>query len=216
MKLRYTRMILSFILKRSINNTCEDHRLRVVFPTGFQSPQCVAEEDFYIQNRAMDRPLGEKWNQKPSPSDHINGFVSLGEEDLSCQISVLNKGLPNYEIAKDLLPERVANPCVIQTLFRSVGYLGRPHGGAGPAIEVPNAQMIGEHYFEYGVIVSAGNWESAHVPLLSTSWQVPLGAVVPLDYWEMFNVIPFSRKIAFYYNMNQPEVLTTDRTLPKS
>ena len=41
-----------------IDNTCEDHRLRVVFPTGFQSPQCVAEENFYIQNRAMDRPLG--------------------------------------------------------------------------------------------------------------------------------------------------------------
>lgn len=212
-------------ISTTVENLCEDHRLRVAFPTGIKNPKCLAKEPFHVQERSFNLPKGDKWNQRPSPSDHNEGFVTLEEETGTLQFSVFHKGMPNYEILSEGLPKELEAPCIIQTLFRATGFLGHPpltlkdgkkKWGAGPTIYTPDAQMLDEYTFEYGVYVSAGNYDIANVPKIYQSWAIPIGSIIPLDYFEMMNLHPFPRKIGHYYNMNRPKPIETDASLPRS
>ena len=103
-------------IKTYIDNLCKDHLLQVAFPTGFPTDHCTVEEDFYIIDRKFKKPKGANWVQKPDTHEHQCSFVSLydGEQDL--HFTVINKGLPDYEIsqndfeAKFSPPHNYANP----------------------------------------------------------------------------------------------------------
>ena len=73
--------------------------------------------------------------------------------------------------------------------------------------------MIGQYTFEYGIFVGPEDWSMAKVPERAQMFQISLGLVVPLDYVEMTNLIPFPRKLEYYYQMNLPKVIKTDQTL---
>jgi alpha-mannosidase len=212
-----------------VDNTCEDHRFRVIFPTGLEVPnaslQCLVKEPFHVQDRPFKLPAATNWHQPPSGSDHTEGFTTVQQvlAGKAFQFSVFNQGMPNYEIVTNPLPDRLKGPCIIQTLFRAVGWLGHPQvklangktkGGAGPTMQTVDSQMIGEYSFEYGLYVSAGTLESARVPQVFQNWVVPAGAIIPYDYTNEYNLIPFPRKLGFYYQMNAPKPLQTDQSLP--
>jgi alpha-mannosidase len=208
-------------IRTEIDNTCEDHRLRVVFPTGLKDVKCLAKEPFHVQERPMVLPKAEKWQFKPTGSDHTEGYTTL--ENGQFQFSVFNKGLPNYEVGINPLPEILAAPCIIQTLFRAVGWLGHPSvvlpdgrhkGGAGPTMKTVDSQMIGTYAFEYAVYPSPGDYKSAQVPKVFQNWVVNLGCIIPYDVTDPYNLIPFPQKLSFYYQMNTPKPVPTDHALP--
>jgi len=75
---------------------------------------------------------------------------------------VANKGL--YEC--QAIPLRNGTVEIALTLLRCVGWLSqknlprRPRD-AGPYIETPEGQQLGEHVFEYSIIPHEGNWNIA-------------------------------------------------------
>ena len=138
------------------NRTC-DHRLRVEFPTAIKSDYVYVEGHFDVVKRSINVPDSEGWKEKAYKTAHNSGFVDINNKEYG--LSVLNQGLPEYEI----FPE---NNTIALTLLRCVGWLSRGDleyrkEDAGPSLPTPEAQCLGEHVFSYALIPHQGNWDTA-------------------------------------------------------
>ncbi len=140
-------------VRTTVDNRARDHRLRVRFPapgTSFRTA-VRAEGHFDVVHRPP-RPIWSTagWIEPPALTHHTSGFVASGD------LFVVGRGLPEYEalVVSDGTQE------LALTLLRCVGWLSRDDlatrpGGAGPAVETPEAQCLGRHDFEYGVGIGA-------------------------------------------------------------
>jgi mannosylglycerate hydrolase len=134
--------------RTEIDNGARDHRLRLLFPSGSQEPTVTVEGSFAMLERSA-RPTsdGVGWLEPPSATQHTRGLVAAGA------IAIAGRGLPEYEAIEGADGLELA-----LTLLRCVGWLSRDDlstrpGGAGPSIEVPDAQCQGQHVFEYALWV---------------------------------------------------------------
>ncbi len=133
----------------TVRNTARDHRLRVLFDAPNAADTVRAREPYGLTTReAVPVKGGEGWMEsQPIATSHNQGLVTAGD------LALYGKGLPEYEALTD---DNDTINQVALTLFRSVGYLSRGNlatrpGWAGPGYSTPDAQMIGEHTFEYAV-----------------------------------------------------------------
>jgi alpha-mannosidase len=141
-----------------LENTCQDHCLRVAVASLPQGTRVWAYDHFSV----LERPLseaGHEWRDSPFQEfvDMTNGVHGL---------CVSTKGLPAYEAINS--PEGVS---LWLTLLRAVGRLG-PAAGADYA--VPEAQCLGTHHFEYTLIPHAGDWQQGRCIELAQSYRSPL------------------------------------------
>jgi mannosylglycerate hydrolase len=134
--------------RTEIDNRALDHRLRVRFPTLSDSQTVLAEGAFALLERSA-RPTsdGRGWLEPPSATQHTRGLVAVGA------IAIAGLGLPEYEAIATETGLDIA-----LTLLRCVGWLSRDDlssrpGGAGPSLEVPDAQCPGRHLFAYALWV---------------------------------------------------------------
>ncbi len=133
----------------TVRNTARDHRLRVLFDAPNAVDTVRAKEPYGLTTReAVPVKGGEGWMEsQPIATSHSQGVVTAGD------LMLLSRGLPEYEALTD---DAGRINQVALTLMRSVGYLSRGNlatrpGWAGPGYATPDAQMIGEHTFEYAV-----------------------------------------------------------------
>ncbi|SHE32699.1 mannosylglycerate hydrolase [Marinitoga hydrogenitolerans DSM 16785] len=154
-------------IKTEIKNTVKDHRLRILFPTELNSKHSFAGSQFDIMKRSIKQKkfddtlipdnvkriiIGAREN-KPITTFNQQYFVDINDGEKG--ISVLNKGLTEYEI----LPEKNT---IALTLFRAVGWLARNDlltriGDAGPIIFTPDAQCLRKMEFEYAIYPHKGS-----------------------------------------------------------
>ena len=164
-------------IKTIVDNTAQDHRLRVIFPTGLQTDIVNADGLFYVNKRLIKPDIkGENWVQLP-PTTYPQMFW-LEVDDGERGVTIANKGLPEYE-CKD---ENGAT--IYITLMRCVGSLGKRNLATrkeliGPPIPVPGAQCLRKHVFEYSVIPHLGDWIQAK------SYQHAKNFVNPLIAWSV-------------------------------
>ena len=152
-------------------NNVKDHRLRIVFPTDIISDRSYADMHYYVAERSISAPKGEGWIQKPVLTNPQLMWVSISDGVKG--FTIANRGLPEYEIkaGKDRKLK------VYLTILRSVGWLSRndfitrPYH-AGPFIETPEAQCIGENFAEYSLIIHNGNWNESYID--AREFNVPL------------------------------------------
>ena len=88
-------------------------------------------------------------------------------------LAVITDGLHEYELLAGGRQE------LALTLLRGVGWLSRDDlttrtGHAGPGLETPGAQLLGEQRFRYSLFFHAGDWERAAV------WRAAEAALVPI------------------------------------
>jgi mannosylglycerate hydrolase len=175
-------------VKTLVNNMAEDHRLRVVFPTGLRTSSINSDGLFYVNNRLIKNDIkGENWKQPP-PTTFPQMFWLEVHDDERC-VTIANKGLPEYECKED---KEGVN--IYVTLMRCVGSLSKEDiitrkGHAGPPLLVPGAQCRRLHVFEYSIIPHRGDWAKSRLyqhaknfvnPL--TSWSVKgEGGNIPAD-----------------------------------
>ncbi len=148
-----------------LRNTVRDHRMRVLFPTGFDAESSYAGSPFDITERPVHIPdydesdipghvkkviIGAR-ETKPSTYFHTREMVDLNNGDEG--LAVFNKGLPEYQVRD--------NGTIALTLFRSVGWIAKEIntriGDAGPEIFTPDAQCLREMEFEYAVCPHTGD-----------------------------------------------------------
>jgi alpha-mannosidase len=89
-------------------------------------------------------------------------------------VAIFNKGLQEGEVVRD----RKRRQAYALTLLRCVGWLSRNdltsrRGGAGPTIATPDAQMPGNHTFEYSLMTYQGTWREAGVQAIATAFAYP-------------------------------------------
>ncbi|WP_099224922.1 alpha-mannosidase [Listeria costaricensis] len=116
-----------------LENQAEDHRLRVLFPTGGPTDAHSADSVFEIVRRP-NQP-SDSW-QNPSSDQRMQNFVHCG------QVAVIAEGLPEYEVARD-------GSVIELTLFRAVSEIG--DWGDFPA---PEAQTKRALTFTYYVMLA--------------------------------------------------------------
>ncbi|WP_252229864.1 MULTISPECIES: glycoside hydrolase family 38 C-terminal domain-containing protein [unclassified Clostridium] len=142
-------------VNHKINNTIENHRVRVVLNTGINSKSSLSDEGYSLIERNNENKYINTWREEgfaeaPVPVYALENIVSLKEEDRL--YTVMAKGIKEYEVLED---SKIA-----LTLFRSVGLLGkdnllwRPGRASGinnKVVYTKDAQMLKEMSFEYAI-----------------------------------------------------------------
>jgi alpha-mannosidase len=117
-----------------VDNTAEDHRLRLRFPTGRATTAFHAATTFDVATRTTARPDDTRWVH-PAPTTFVHqGWVHAGG------LTIVAPGLPEAEVTAD--------GTIAVTLVRAVGWLARfdlqsRPVPAGPMMPVPGAQCAG-------------------------------------------------------------------------
>lgn len=160
-----------------LENMATDHRVRICFPLPFAAKHSDADTPFHVTRRAVVPPWHEpgapEWELPTYP---MRSFVDLG--DGNSGLALITEGLHEYEV----LPG--PPPVLALTLLRAVGWLSRDDltyriGHAGPAMETPGAQVLGEHRFRYSVRFHRGDWETGGVWRAAESTLLPLLVLPP-------------------------------------
>jgi len=147
-----------------VDNRAEDHRLRVLFPTGIMTDHCASESTFDVINRPLTVPTGgDDWVEQPVPTFPQKAFTDVSDGQYG--IMLANRGLPECEV---MPPGNPYGPgaTIALTLVRAVGWLSRSdfptrRGEAGPTLPTPEAQCLGRLTADYALIPHRGGWPVA-------------------------------------------------------
>jgi alpha-mannosidase len=154
----------------------EDHRLRVLFPTGIKdATHSQAEQAFDVVAREIKLPDCTGWKE-PQPGTHpMKTFVDVSDGKVG--FALLSKGIPEYEVL-DAPPSppsqggaRGGGATIALTLLRATG------NGVGPPEQQEEGQMQGSYTFKFALYLHAGDWEQGRVWQQAHSFNVPLRAV---------------------------------------
>ena len=132
----------------TVTNASRDHRLKVVCETGLRTGSHTAGAGFAWLERANRVPRKRGWVEPPTPERCFHEIVSVGGAKGGVAIGA--DGLREYSVLSD-------GSAIAITLFRAVGFLSRGdlperRGHAGPEIQTPSAQCLGEMTFRYCVV----------------------------------------------------------------
>jgi alpha-mannosidase len=135
----------------TVLNTAEDHRLRVLFPSGIKTRVAHADSQFCVVERVQKKYDTRKFSiEHPATVAPMQRFVCV--KDKRDALLLFAYGLPEYELSAD------GKGALALTLLRSVGLLAggdlitRPGGRAGWHNETPDAQCPGTHTFHYALL----------------------------------------------------------------
>ncbi len=124
----------------NVLNNAQDHRLRILFSSPVKANTSLAEGHFAIIERNIDN----------TKTTHQKNYVFIQDKNMA--FTVMNKGLPEYEVIKD----NDGHCCVAITLLRCVGWLSRGDlltrsGNGGWTIPTPGAQCQGSFSFQIAI-----------------------------------------------------------------
>src|SRR5438094_613749 len=159
-------------IELDVINRATDHRLRVHFPLPFSATATAADTPFHVTRRPVVAAHRDPRSAELElPTYPMWSFVDASDGRVG--LALIADGLHEYEVLPGARQE-LALP-----LLRGVGWLARDHlatrtGHAGPALETPGAQVLGEHRFRYSLFFHAGDWEGAAV------WRAAEAALVPM------------------------------------
>ncbi|MGE5672490.1 MAG: alpha-mannosidase, partial [Mycobacterium leprae] len=134
-------------IRTVVANRAENHRLRVLFPTGMDDGQALGDAAFDLVMRPQ-RPVPVEetvWIEDAPTTYPQQNFCAV--QDAGAGLAVISQGLPEWEPL-----DQPGRPLAL-TLLRCVAMLGGTPGvmtiasGAGPNIPVPGAQCPGTHEF---------------------------------------------------------------------
>ncbi len=134
-------------VKTRVENTCMDHRFRVLFPTRIDTEQSFAETPFAVVNRDIDIPDDcADWHERVNPEKAFTSF--FGVADARGGLAVLApKGLHEYEVTQT--PHRTLALTLFRSTLQTVGTAGEPDG-----------QLIEPMEFEYLLYAFAGHFNA--------------------------------------------------------
>ncbi|MBK5221764.1 MAG: alpha-mannosidase [Acidimicrobiia bacterium] len=151
-----------------LDNLSRDHRLRVWLPLPVPADRSEAECAFAVVERGLTAEGGD--TEVGLPTFPSRRFVQAGG------LTVAHEGLLEYElVAIDGEGEAARAHTLALTLLRCTGWLSRPPMTyrplpAGPVVETPGAQMLGNHSLRWAVAVADVDpfamADDAFVPLL--------------------------------------------------
>ena len=154
-----------------LDNTAEDHRLRLLCPVGALVAEADYDGHYEIVRRPTEVPEPEGGGQEhPAAEQPMRSFVAAKRPPSAGDAGLLvaARGLREASVS----PEGV----IAVTLLRCFGWLSRDDlatrvGGAGPALPVSGGQSPGPHRFELALIPFGGDVRGA--ASLADAFQTP-------------------------------------------
>jgi mannosylglycerate hydrolase len=177
---RVMTVVSRFTLKRGsrrlevhtvVDNTVEDHRVRVGFPTGIRADVSAASGHFTVDERPV-RPREEEPGQfypemQTMPQQH---FVDLS--DGTHGLAVLNRNLMEFEACDD------EARTLYLTLFRGVrNRICTEFRSPSDYRDQKGGQQLGRLEFDYALYPHAGDWKTGRVYEEADAFAVPIGAI---------------------------------------
>ena len=148
-------------------NSCEDHRLRVMFPTELAATHSSAEEPFDVIEREIDRGEGNPWRNTWNPTHPHQRFVDVSDKENG--LAIINDGLREYEVTDN------SSRTIGLTLMRAfeialttVAWKWERHP------EMKGSQVLGEHEYNYHIFPHTGNWDKGNVMREADKFNVPI------------------------------------------
>ncbi len=139
-------------VKTSFENTCKNHRLRVVFPTNLNCYRTDAEIDFDVICRNIHIKKESPYYGKPTPQYPMHRFVDMTEGKVGLAI-LNNSGLREYEAMHS------TDRTLAITLLRAFTYRQPPIFGRWEVYpEMERAQCLGKWEWTYSLFPHAGDW----------------------------------------------------------
>lgn len=135
----------------SLDNTCRNHRLRVVFPTRLAAKTTESEAAFDVISRDIQVKKGNAYYGRPNPQYPMYRFVDMSDGEMG--FSLLNTGIREYEAM-----DTKERPLAI-TLLRAYTYRNCPIFGRWEVYpEMERAQVPGPHEWTYAIYPHEGDW----------------------------------------------------------
>jgi hypothetical protein len=138
----------------TVQNAARDHRLAVRCETGVRAATHLAGAAFAWLERPNRVPRKRGWVEPPTPERCLHDLVAVRGRGTGAGLALGADGLREYRVAGD-------GTAIDLTLFRAVGWLSRGdlperRGDAGPRLETPSAQCLGELVARYCVVPLGG------------------------------------------------------------
>jgi len=135
-------------VRTHIENTCMDHRFRVLLPSGVEAAVSFAETPFAVVERAIEvPPETATWHERINPEKAFTSF--FGVQDQAGGLAVLAPlGLHEYAVLDT--DDRTLALTLFRATWKTVGTPGEPDG-----------ELLGALDFEYLLYPFAGPFDPA-------------------------------------------------------
>ena len=157
-------------VRTTLVNTCEDHRLRVMFPTRLAATHSCAEEPFDVVERPIDRGCDSPWRGTWNPTHPCQRFVDVSDGTVG--LALVSDGIREYEVTDD--SSRTVGLTLVRAFevaLATVAWRWERHP------EMKGSQSLGEHTFCYLIYPHAGDWDAGCVLRQADQFNVPLEPV---------------------------------------
>ncbi|MFS7389958.1 glycoside hydrolase family 38 C-terminal domain-containing protein [Carnobacterium maltaromaticum] len=191
-------------MKLSVNNQALDHRMRLVVKTPVKSQVSYADTLFGIVERNNSDPHIHDWRElgwKEEPTEIYPMIHYANTHDLETSWTVMSKGIKEYQ---------VIDSDMYITLFRGVGFLGRPEllrrpgdasGNQFRYIPTPDSQLLGTLEMELSLIIAI-DYNPAKIQREYQMYSVDA------PYYQVQTLNRFTNPIQ-YFQSNKVDHLTT-------
>ena len=191
-------------MKLSLNNQALDHRMRLVVKTPVKSQVSYADTLFGIVERNNHDPHIHDWRElgwKEEPTEIYPMIHYANAHDLETSWTVMSKGIKEYQ---------VIDSDMYITLFRGVGFLGRPEllrrpgdasGNQFRYIPTPDSQLLRTLEMELSLII-ATDYNPADIQREYQMYSVDT------PYYQVQTLNRFTNPIQ-YFQSNKVDHLTT-------
>lgn len=191
-------------MKLSLNNQALDHRMRLVVKTPVKSQVSYADTLFGIVERNNNDPHIHDWRElgwKEEPTEIYPMIHYANTHDLETSWTVMSKGIKEYQ---------VIDSDMYITLFRGVGFLGRPEllrrpgdasGNQFRYIPTPDSQLLGTLEMELSLIITT-DYNPADIQREYQMYSVDT------PYYQVQTLNRFTNPIQ-YFQSNKVDHLTT-------
>ena len=153
-----------------VDNRAEDHRLRMIVPTGMHLTHANVGSPFDVVRRPVLHPHDPTWHQPLVPTQPMERFIAVeGTEDGHNEggFALIAPGVNEYEVvlSDDSDP---GGYDIALTLVRSVGWTSQAGFASRPSaadaiIAAPGAQCIGSSIVRWSLMPYTDGWSDADV-----------------------------------------------------
>lgn len=211
------------------DNQTLDHRLRLILNTDVNAKASFADTPFGFISRPVVDPHLNDWknigyHEEPTAMRPLIHFANIHSDDSSW--SFIGLGSKDFQVVgKDF------NKLAI-TMFRGVGYLGRPDllrrpsdasGLESKYVETPHSQLQGKYTFKGGIIVgnefNVADLQRQHLLLTTTPLFYQKQSLNrftnPLRYFMVNKAVNFKDEAEQLINLNTDKLVLSSLTLTK-
>lgn len=183
-----------------VENKAIEHRVRVLFRTGIESVESIADQQFGTIRRPVYLSEVENWrengwNEKPRTIEPMQSFVSLANDHEN--VSIITDCVREYQITGEKFDT------IALTLFRSTPEMGkaelkdRPGRASGMANwKTPDANLLKNLKFNFAISIGKNEYSISKISNISKEY------LTPFYYYQAAEF----KNVDIFFLMNKPEI----------